>query len=105
MGKPLFLSFKGHVGQITKGIGVGKRAVLAPAFDIVGPLFVIGPPAVPVGTGENPALTVNLYVEGVVAAPFGKNLKNLCFGMVSPDGLALEGNVFGCRRTDISSGG
>ncbi len=78
----------GHVVEEAEGVGIGEWAVLAPAFDVVAALDVVEAAEVaPVGAGEEAALVVEFYAEGIAAA-FCEDFEKVFIGVVAPDGLA-----------------
>ena len=101
VGEPVGVAVVGHVVEEAEGVGVGERAVLAPALDVVAALDVVEAAVVaPVGAGEEAACVVELDAEGVAAA-FGEDLEDVRVGVVAPDGLAEE--IGGVRSGSVET--
>jgi hypothetical protein len=94
-----------HVLKPAEGVGIGERAVFAPAFDAVAALLIVhATGGATVGAGEDAALAVDVQAEGIAAA-FGVDFEDLAAGMVAPDALAFPLHVFGGGAADIAGGG
>ena len=100
----LVVALMAHVLKPAKGVGIGQRAVLAPAFDAVAALLVVHAARGSVGAGEEAAFAVDLQAEGVAAA-FRVDFKGLLDGVVAPDALALPFHVLGIGAAHVASGG
>jgi len=84
-----------HRLEITKGIRIRKRAVLAETFlDTVAALGVMKAPRVSaVVSGIEPSFLIELDTKGIPAT-FGKDLIDFLFRMIAPDQLAKRLNGF-----------
>src|SRR5262245_32324807 len=90
MRQPVTVASVRHVLEEAVGIGVGQRAVLAPALDVIATLDVMeAAECAPVGPGVDPSLVVELDPEGVAAA-LRKQLEDVALGMIAPDCLPEE---------------